>query len=648
MKFKNKLRYQRKMTEGLFFALSLVGGCLASYKEVGGTQLMNSTAPPQVDLTNITSSLNSDVEYLGQIAYNVVAPIIIIFGLLSNIINLLVLSRPTLRGPTFRYLKWLAVANLLVCAILLPFAFHSHDTPVPYMAAFYLAHVEIPIGNALMAASVYIVVGLSIDRFVAVCYPRKYRNLYRHHVATVRIAMSFVVAFIIYIPMMVFHQRVEEAEGSRDLYLAKDRHDVRNSPLFIAYACLLELCARLAPALMLAYLNSRIIIEFKMISARRKLLSQGIGCSEVSGYPSPSANDHSLAAPQNDDNGSPQYQTTSCALQLKSMEERSGFFLYHNEDLGREGNGVDKRCFLNNQLVDEHLRDHISDKVEVCDDNINPPGLLETDLDAVQCLPPTPMHSKIAAKPMQLVNIESRFEKEHRKSMALKSYTMSSPLESETSLFKGISAVVAGGTQSPCDTARDSASHNLHLDISAPATSPSAPNSLEVGQQREGSALLLEAVIDGTAGSKCGHEAQKKTASGVDNGEAIAMISSGRCLQMSSSAIRKGERRHDRERRLVLLLVSIIVTFFVTNIPAAILSLITYKDSYRQNLGFQIFRAVANNLEFLNYGLSFLLYFLFSKDIRGVFVTLLKTAIKSIGKTLSKGRSSSGRTSANL
>ncbi|KAA0197405.1 hypothetical protein HAZT_HAZT011138 [Hyalella azteca] len=337
-----------------------------------------------------------------------------------------------------------------------------------------------------MAASVYIVVGLSIDRFVAVCYPRKYRNLYRHHVATVRIAMSFVVAFIIYIPMMVFHQRVEEAEGSRDLYLAKDRHDVRNSPLFIAYACLLELCARLAPALMLAYLNSRIIIEFKMISARRKLLSQGIGCSEVSGYPSPSANDHSLAAPQNDDNGSPQYQTTS------------------------------------------------------------------------------------------------------------------------------------------------------------------SPNSLEVGQQREGSALLLEAVIDGTAGSKCGHEAQKKTASGVDNGEAIAMISSGRCLQMSSSAIRKGERRHDRERRLVLLLVSIIVTFFVTNIPAAILSLITYKDSYRQNLGFQIFRAVANNLEFLNYGLSFLLYFLFSKDIRGVFVTLLKTAIKSIGKTLYKGRSSSGRTSANL
>lgn len=117
---------------------------------------------------------------------------------------------------------------------------------------------------------------------------------------------------------------------------------------------------------------------------------------------------------------------------------------------------------------------------------------------------------------------------------------------------------------------------------------------------------------------------------------------------MTPSAIRKGERRHDRERRLVLLLVSIIIAFFITNIPSAILS-ITYSDKQRNHLGFQIFRAIANNLEFLNFGLTFVLYFLFSKDIRGVFVTILKRAVKSVGKTLSGGgHSSSGKISANL
>lgn len=89
------------------------------------------------------------------------------------------------------------------------------------------------------------------------------------------------------------------------------------------------------------------------------------------------------------------------------------------------------------------------------------------------------------------------------------------------------------------------------------------------------------------------------------------------------------ERRHDMERRLVLLLVSIIVAFFVTNIPAAVLSL-TFSDDKRNNLDFQIFRAIANNLEFLNFGLNFILYFLFSKDIRNAFTTLIKRAIDRV------------------
>lgn len=51
----------------------------------------------------------------------------------------------------------------------------------------------------------------------------------------------------------------------------------------------------MAPALLLAVLNTWIIIEFKRISQRRKILAKGIQCSEVSGYVSPSVNDPSFA-----------------------------------------------------------------------------------------------------------------------------------------------------------------------------------------------------------------------------------------------------------------------------------------------------------------------------------------------------------------
>lgn len=50
----------------------------------------------------VETILDPAIEYMGQIAYNVVAPVIISFGVLSNVINLIVLSRPSLRGPTFR------------------------------------------------------------------------------------------------------------------------------------------------------------------------------------------------------------------------------------------------------------------------------------------------------------------------------------------------------------------------------------------------------------------------------------------------------------------------------------------------------------------------------------------------------------------
>lgn len=103
------------------------------------------------------------------------------------------------------------------------------------------------------------------------------------------------------------------------------------------------------------------------------------------------------------------------------------------------------------------------------------------------------------------------------------------------------------------------------------------------------------------------------------------------------------ERRHDMERRLVLLLVSIIVAFFITNIPAAILSL-TFSDDKRKDLNFQIFRAIANNLEFLNFGLNFILYFLFSKDIRNAFTALIRRTVERLREGLEGSGSKYGAT----
>ncbi|XP_071515492.1 uncharacterized protein [Panulirus ornatus] len=473
-------------------------------------------------------TMSPEIQYMGHIAYSVVAPVIISFGILTNVLNLVVLTRPSLRGPTFRYLKWLAVANLLVCVVLLPFTLHSHATPVPYAAALYFAHIEVPVGNALIASSVYIVVGLSIDRFVAVCYPRKYRNLHSHYVASVRIALSFVIAFIIYIPM-AFYKVVVPAGTSSDRFLIEENPQMVSTKWFMVYEYLLEICVRFAPAILLALLNTWIIIEFKRISRRRLLLSQGISC-DVSAIPSQS-------------------------------------YL--------EGNA-------NTTMVNHSPS---NGRVE-CE----PPATDATAATTTATSPTTTTNSTNATDPTTATSPTN--------ATGTVTYfcEMSPPVNHESTII----------------------SNNGHVNRTdyVAADHPQITGNGYKPEPTEGD-------ISSTRNSSC-----KSTARSRGDKETIGLSMINVSAPAAPVSVPRGmsERRHDMERRLVLLLVSIIVAFFVTNIPAAILSL-TFRDDKRNDLNFQIFRAIANNLEFLNFGLNFILYFLFSKDIRNAFMSLLRRTI---------------------
>lgn len=77
----------------------------------------------------------------------------------------------------------------------------------------------------------------------------------------------------------------------------------------------------------------------------------------------------------------------------------------------------------------------------------------------------------------------------------------------------------------------------------------------------------------------------------------------------------RADRHLEQERKLLTLLLSIIVLFFVTNIPSAVLSII-YSQELEPYYSFQVFRAVANLLEMSNFALNFCMYFLCSKEFR--------------------------------
>ncbi|KAK9871535.1 hypothetical protein WA026_012910 [Henosepilachna vigintioctopunctata] len=80
-------------------------------------------------------------------------------------------------------------------------------------------------------------------------------------------------------------------------------------------------------------------------------------------------------------------------------------------------------------------------------------------------------------------------------------------------------------------------------------------------------------------------------------------------------------RKFAEERRLVLLLGSTSILFLVCITPMVILNITLSKDNLNK-YPYQVFRALANLLEVINYSLTFYIYCLFSEDFRN---TLLRT-----------------------
>ena len=81
------------------------------------------------------------------------------------------------------------------------------------------------------------------------------------------------------------------------------------------------------------------------------------------------------------------------------------------------------------------------------------------------------------------------------------------------------------------------------------------------------------------------------------------------------------------ERRMVLLIIAIVVTFLICYLPAAILSIIyiTDPESFNKShisAGYAIFRSISNNFELLGLCLNLAIYCFCSSDIR-------KTCVKT-------------------
>ncbi|ODM95327.1 hypothetical protein Ocin01_11351, partial [Orchesella cincta] len=92
---------------------------------------------------------------------------------------------------------------------------------------------------------------------------------------------------------------------------------------------------------------------------------------------------------------------------------------------------------------------------------------------------------------------------------------------------------------------------------------------------------------------------------------------------MTGKTSRDENKKFAEESRIMLLLGSTSVLFFVCVTPMVILS-VMISEKLLKSFSFQVFRATANLLEVTNYSLTFYIYCLFSREFRNTFFGLLR------------------------
>jgi hypothetical protein len=184
------------------------------------------------------------------------------------------------------YLLGLAVSNLCVLLTAVPALYDiakGLGDSGDYTMAFYQAHLELPLINAFMASSVYIIICMTVNRYISIYRPTHFQRIHTHKNAKISIAASFLGGIVLHIPLcfqntVVCRRRPNEANDPSsstvtDCYWKSVENELnRESVLFRAYLVISEILLRFGPIITLAILNALIIYRFQKIAKKRQRL----------------------------------------------------------------------------------------------------------------------------------------------------------------------------------------------------------------------------------------------------------------------------------------------------------------------------------------------------------------------------------------
>lgn len=208
-------------------------------------------------------------EVLEDIIYQGIVVGICAFGLLGNIVNMLVLSSKSLTRTMERMersahygLMGLAVSDALLCVSVLPtayvgnrvFGFYGYDFRIVYAT---YSHAVI---NTFILSSTWLTVTMAVSRYLAICYPIHARLFIGRRFAITSLVVVFGSCALLNIPRYFASEILSmPCQGGESFHMRMSGALVRNRALNQAYNWVYFIFGIFVPFLLLAFCNANLI-----------------------------------------------------------------------------------------------------------------------------------------------------------------------------------------------------------------------------------------------------------------------------------------------------------------------------------------------------------------------------------------------------
>lgn len=228
----------------------------------------------------IMSSDDIAVEKVEHILYGMLMPVLSALGIIGNILNLVVLTRPNLmKIITYTYFRAMACSDLLTMLMVIPFVSELSGAKFEsYIGLLFHAHFVLPCLNALVGSSVLCIVAVTFERWLSICHPLQAKNIQSPLRAKIIIATGWVISFSLYLPYC-FRKYVTGCVVSLSgeiEYSIVENMAFTHSKGYEIYGWIREAILRLIPMFLLAVLNFQIVFGLRKVQSRRRKLKGNV------------------------------------------------------------------------------------------------------------------------------------------------------------------------------------------------------------------------------------------------------------------------------------------------------------------------------------------------------------------------------------